>query len=182
MTPRAHCRGFSMMEVLIALLIMSVGLIGLAGLLVASVKMNHGAYQRTQATAITESMANRMRANIRAVWSGAYLGAYPRSGNVQACRSGALCSFGEVAARDAAIWSQELTNFLPQPQATIACVRNSGWVNSLAGQANRPTDPPYDGLCTISVSWAEASLATSPAGSGQSSAPVTQTFAWVFQP
>lgn len=182
MKPRAHSRGFSMMEVLIALVIMSVGLIGLAGLLVASVKMNHGAYQRTQATAITESMANRMRANIRAVWSGAYLGNYPRAGNAQACRSGSLCSFSEVAARDAAIWSQELSNFLPQPQATIACVRSSGWVNSLAGQANRPTDPPYDGLCTITVSWAEATLETGSPGPGQSGAPVTQTFAWVFQP
>lgn len=182
MQTHAQSRGFSMMEVLIALFIMSVGLIGLAGLLVASVKMNHGAYQRTQATATAESMANRMRANIRAVWSGAYVGNYPRGGDPQACSGGALCDFSAVAARDAAIWSQELTTFLSQPQATIACVRNSGWTNSLAGMANRPADPPYDGLCTITLSWAEATLEASRPGAGQSGAPVTQTFAWVFQP
>lgn len=175
-------RGFSLMEVLIALLIMSFGLIGLAGLLVASVKMNHGAYQRTQATAITESMANRMRANLRAVWSGDYLGNYPRGGNVQACTGGALCDFHAVAARDAALWSQEISNFLPQPQASIACVRNSGWINPLAAVPNKPADPPYDGLCTITLTWAEATLETSRPGPNQSGAPVAQTFAWVFQP
>lgn len=174
--------GFSLLEVLVALLIMSFGLIGMAGLLVVSVKINHGAYQRTQATAIAESMANRMRANVRGVWSGAYDGSYPRAGSVSACTRGATCTFSAIAARDGAVWSQELNNFLAQPQASIACVRNSGWTNSLATVAGRPTDPPYDGLCTITLNWAESTLDSGSPGAASSSAPVTQTFAWVFQP
>lgn len=182
MNKRIQSSGFSMLEVLVALLIMSFGLIGLAGLLVFSVKVNHGAYQRTQATAIAESMANRMRANVRGVWSGAYLGAYPRAGSASACTGGATCNFSAVAARDGAVWSQELNNFLAQPQATIACVRNSAWSNTLAAVANKPTDPPYDGLCTITLNWAESTLNTGSPGAAPSSAPATQTFAWVFQP
>ena len=43
-------RGFTILEVLIALLVFSLGLLGMAGLLVISVKTNHSAYLRTQAS------------------------------------------------------------------------------------------------------------------------------------
>ncbi len=59
--------GFSLIEVLVALLIFSLGLIGLAGLLVMSTQANNGALIRTQATFLAQNMADRMRANIGAV-------------------------------------------------------------------------------------------------------------------
>ena len=43
-------RGFTLLEVLIALLVFSLGLLGLAGLMVVSVKTNQSAYLRTQAS------------------------------------------------------------------------------------------------------------------------------------
>ncbi len=43
-------RGFTLLEVLIALLVFSLGLLGMAGLLIVSVKTNHSAYLRTQAS------------------------------------------------------------------------------------------------------------------------------------
>ncbi len=56
-------KGFSLLEVLIAMIILSVGLLGLASLQANTLKMNHGAYQRGQAVFLAYDMMDRMRAN-----------------------------------------------------------------------------------------------------------------------
>ena len=61
-----------MIEVLIALVVTSVGLLGLAALQATSLKVNHGAYLRAQATLLAHEMADRMRANRLAATSGDY--------------------------------------------------------------------------------------------------------------
>ncbi len=55
--------GFSLLEVLIALLILSIGLLGIAGLQVTSKRINQEAIQRTTATMLARDMIERMRAN-----------------------------------------------------------------------------------------------------------------------
>jgi type IV pilus assembly protein PilV len=55
--------GFSLVEVLVALMVLSIGLLGLAALQVTGIKFNHQSYQRTQATMLTYEIADRMRAN-----------------------------------------------------------------------------------------------------------------------
>lgn len=64
--------GFTLLEVLVALLVLSLGLLGLAGLQTMSLKFNTQSYQRTQATMLIDSMIDRMRANPDAVNSGVY--------------------------------------------------------------------------------------------------------------
>jgi type IV pilus assembly protein PilV len=68
----ADQRGFTLLEVLVALLVLSIGLLGLAGLQTMSLKFNTQSYQRTQATLLIDSMVDRMRANPDAVNSGVY--------------------------------------------------------------------------------------------------------------
>lgn len=58
-----HQNGFTLLEVLIALLILSIGLLGLAALQANTLKKNHGALQRTQAIFLTYDMMDRLRAN-----------------------------------------------------------------------------------------------------------------------
>lgn len=55
--------GFSLLEVLIALLILSIGLLGIAGLQVTSKRANFEAIQRTTATMLARDMLERIRAN-----------------------------------------------------------------------------------------------------------------------
>lgn len=55
--------GFSLFEVLIALLVMSVGLLGLANLQGQSITSSYNAHLRTQATSLAQSIIGRMRAN-----------------------------------------------------------------------------------------------------------------------
>ncbi len=56
-------KGVGMMEVLIALLVLSIGILGLATLQSIGLKYNHQSYQRTQAILQVYDMADRIRAN-----------------------------------------------------------------------------------------------------------------------
>ena len=55
--------GFTLIEVLVTLLIIAIGLLGLAGLQLASLQSQLEAYQRAQAVMLAEEMANRIRSN-----------------------------------------------------------------------------------------------------------------------
>ena len=169
-------RGFTLLEVLIAVLVFSIGLLGLAGLMVMSVKTNHSAYLRTQATFLAQSMADRMRANSMAIWTGDYdSAAYPLTLGTDACPIGTACGYVNIASHDKRAFSDQLTDLLPKSSAVIACTPTPGIVTP-----NLASDPPYNGLCSIQIKWNESSVAvdrTAP-GTGMD----TQTFAWVFQP
>ena len=174
MPMKARRRGFTLLEVLIALLIFSLGLLGMAGLLIVSVKTNHSAYLRTQASFLAQSMADRMRANMPRVWTSDYDATYP-TGDTDPCGSGGTCTRANIAVRDRAEWSTQLTDLLPNGSAQIVCTPTAG-VNVTAEDAQNGA--PYAGLCDMTITWSESQLdrnATDPA-------PVSQTIAWVFQP
>jgi type IV pilus assembly protein PilV len=61
-TAKGH-RGFTLLEVLIALLVLSIGLLGLAALQTVGMRSNQMANMRTLATQIAYDMTDRMRAN-----------------------------------------------------------------------------------------------------------------------
>lgn len=56
-------RGMSLVEVLVALVVLSVGLLGIAQLLVYGMRTSHAALLRTQAVNLVADMAERIRAN-----------------------------------------------------------------------------------------------------------------------
>ena len=55
--------GFTLIEVLIAMIVLAVGLLGLAGLQATSLRNNQSAYNRIKATQLAYEIADRMRAN-----------------------------------------------------------------------------------------------------------------------
>jgi type IV pilus assembly protein PilV len=167
-------QGFSMLEVLIAVLVFSLGMIGLAGLLIFAISSNHVAYLRTQATFLAHNMANRMSANPAAVWAGNYnINAVlaPGTGITMTCAAG--CSPADLATRDIQVWSQQLNTFLPNVKGAINCsAANLTYQPTPAQIANRP---PYGGTCQMVLQWNEAS-------SGSNGNQQPNTFAWTFQP
>lgn len=70
-----RCRrqgGFSMVEVLVSLLVLSLGLLGLAALQSNGMKATHSAHLRSQATIYAHDILDRMRANREAARAGDY--------------------------------------------------------------------------------------------------------------
>jgi type IV pilus assembly protein PilV len=58
-------RGFSLVETLVALVVLSVGLLGAAGLLLDSLRGHASALRRVEASSLVRDMADRIRANPR---------------------------------------------------------------------------------------------------------------------
>lgn len=60
----SHHRGFTLIEVMVALVILAVGLLGMASLMARSQKSNESAYSRSQATLLAYDFVERMRTNL----------------------------------------------------------------------------------------------------------------------
>jgi type IV pilus assembly protein PilV len=125
--------GFSLVEVLIALVIMSVGMLGIAGLYVQSMQAGRTSMLRHHAVTLAGDVADRIRANPRAgiAYEGAGL-----DGN---CVSGvADCDEVAMAGHDILLWKQQAVDSLPAGDVAIT-FDDSG------------TPPVY----TIDVTWSE---------------------------
>ena len=64
--------GFTLIEVLVTLLILAIGLLGLAGMNARMLGSQFEAYQRAQAVMLVEDMASRIRSNSQSARSGDY--------------------------------------------------------------------------------------------------------------
>lgn len=150
-------QGFTLLEVLIAVLVFSFGLLGIAGMMTISVRNNHNGYLRSQANFMAENMVDRMRANPSALWGGSYAGL--ATTGTATCDLAVPCTFNELAAFDMQSWAASLAQLLPAGQGTINCVPNAALPGVLP-TANPPSiwapSPPYSGICTVSVQWNES--------------------------
>ncbi len=72
-TSTARERGFTLIEVLVALFVLSIGLLGLAALQATGMKYNSDAYFRTQASIFAYDIIDRMRANPKGAGNGDYI-------------------------------------------------------------------------------------------------------------
>lgn len=171
-------RGVSLIEVMMAVLIFSIGLIGLASLMVVALRSNQAGYLRTQVTYLAHNMADRMSANPIGVWSGDYNSAsYPVS-TTNDCAAG--CTPAQLATHDQQMWSSQLKTFLP-PGATakIACSKTGAGYDPVGGgQVDKR--PPFGGSCAMSINWSERSAGDTDHLNDPTLQ--TQTFAWEFQP
>ncbi|GAB2660770.1 type IV pilus modification protein PilV [Arenimonas aestuarii] len=124
--PRAPRRqsGLSLIEVLIAVLIMAVGLLGIAALQAVTLRNSQSAFDRTQATVLSYAILDAMRANATAARANSY--------NV-----GMTCT---VPAAGGTLVSSDHSTWISSLKATMgdsAC-------GSIACAAN---------ICTITIRW-----------------------------
>jgi type IV pilus assembly protein PilV len=107
-------RGFTLIEVLIALIIMSVGMLGIAGLYVHSMQAGRTSVLRHNAVTLAGDIADRIRANPDA---GA---AYALAGANNNCVDGGIdCTEAEMAANDIFLWDQQAAATLPNGQVNV---------------------------------------------------------------
>lgn len=127
--------GFSLIEGVIAMLIVSFGLISISGLYLRLQQFNSSSYWYTQATIITHDMIERMRANPLGLSVGLYN--QGRAISHHNCYAVVGCRFEEMAENDSFEWMgdsvQAMTARLPQGKG-IVCVDST----------------PYDGTVVVS--------------------------------
>ena len=109
MTTYKKSRGFSLVEVLIALVIMSIGMLGIAGLYVQSLQAGRTSMLRHHAVTLAGDIADRIRANPTA--GAAYTAAIGTDNNCVAMN--ADCDVAEMAAHDIFLWQAQAREFLP---------------------------------------------------------------------
>jgi type IV pilus assembly protein PilV len=128
---KVHQRGFTLLEVMVAVFVLAVGLLGLAQLQITAMKHNQTAEFRSQASLLAADMLDRMRANQNAAQAGNYalaLGSEPPAES------------NNVAEADIGEWLGNLSSYLPNGDGQIAC----GAFNATA-----------EFICDITVTWTE---------------------------
>ncbi len=125
--------GFTLIEVLIALIILSVGMLGIAGLYVHSMQAGRTSLFRHHAVTLAGDVGDRIRANPRAGPS------YALAGSNNNCVAGGVnCTPAEMAANDIFLWDQQAADTLPNGTVTV-------------GYDNSVLPPEYE----ISIDWSE---------------------------
>jgi len=100
-----QANGFTLIEVLIALVVLSLGILGVAGLQVKAQQFNRSAYLNTQATIIAHDMMERMRANPAALTASTPSYHLPNADKHDTCYTLAGCSAQEMAENDMYEWA-----------------------------------------------------------------------------
>lgn len=117
--------GFSLIEVLITLIVLSVGLLGLAALQARAIEYNQGAFLRSQANILAYDIADRMRINrIKAL-----------AGDYNIALSGTAPAGTGLSDLDLKEWLDTSAAALPAGDGAVSCTNV--------------------GLCTITVAWKE---------------------------
>ena len=153
-------RGLSMIELLVAVLVLAIGVLGITALQMVSLQNNRGALYRAEAVQLAYDMMDRIRANpVGAVpgqaYSGLGEGAGPPAANDCLAND---CSEAQMVAFDQAVWKCSLGDY--NEDATCVALRGAG---ALPPEDDQPGLPEGDGsivvdgagLVTITVVWTE---------------------------
>jgi type IV pilus assembly protein PilV len=128
-------RGFSLVEVMVALVVLGVGMLGIAGLYVMTLRSSGGAIYRMQAINLAGDLADRIRANRNA--NVAYAAG---AANNNCYGAGSVdCAPALMAANDLFVWQAQVAATLPNGNGVVAV--NPGAV---------ATDPF---IYTITITW-----------------------------
>ena len=155
LSKRRGARGFSMIELLVAVLVMGIGVLGITGLQMVSLQNNRGALTRADAVQLAYDILDRMRANPGAAYAGLAIGAAPP---VTVDCQAATCTEAQMATFDQAVWKCSLGNW----NNNVNCVPIRNGVILPLGTA-QPGLPSGDGsiavngggIVTITVQWQE---------------------------
>lgn len=108
--------GFTLLEILVAMLVLAIGLLGLAGLMTSSMRNNLSATHRTQATWMAYDIVDRMRANRASAVTGGYATAM---GTAPTCSAAAPAATLPAQDQDIAAWKSQLACALPAGNGSI---------------------------------------------------------------
>lgn len=120
--------GFTLLEALVTIVVISIGLLGLLGLQTFSIVNTQLSSARSQATIAADNIADRMRANPEGVAVNAYDKVdHPAAKNAPtACTGGTKCTPKAMANYDAWAWDKALGDQLPAGRGQLDCDESDG--------------------------------------------------------
>jgi len=157
---KARLSGFTLVETLVALVVMSVGMLGIAALYIEGLRSGQTSIARTTAVNLAADMADRIRSNPTVPNNVALPSSVPQSltpaapvyaagapGVNNGCvNGGANCNPAQLAADDWFWWNTQVTNLLPVGSNAAVAV-------------TLPAPPIMTTRYTITVNWPEAAMA-----------------------
>ncbi|HSC47228.1 MAG TPA: type IV pilus modification protein PilV [Gammaproteobacteria bacterium] len=163
--------GFSLLEVLISLVVLSVGLLGIAGLETAGMRMTYNGSVWSAAAISAQNMVDKMRANPGCINNGATITSCTSTGGViggnydavTAAPSGTIptcssaCTSSDVATLDKSNWYSTLSTNLPSGTGSVMCV-----TPNYCDQANYVSQAVY----VITICWDDGISGAPAAGCG----------------
>ena len=206
MTARKIClhpsqKGFTLFEVLIAMVVCAVGLLGLAKIAALAVSTTQNAGSRSLIAVQMESLASMMHANSttdidkttnlpRGFWQSGQILKFTASGttitdstglltNVPAsgCVAPATCTPAQIAAVDVNNWDKDMNSQFPTYGATVTC--SAPGTVAIAASSTAPT--AID--CSINVTWTEKQIAVNAtAAAGSATQISTQSYTVYVKP
>ena len=169
MQPVKNQKGVGLIEVLVALVIVSFGVLGMAGLQLTGMKHSTNGFTRSKALILTENMATRMRINTTGVLNGSYAG-FDSSADANLCQVRPLpyCqAYKGVDAQSCTV--EELADF---DKFSVTCGDwgpdgANGGVQGMLPEGSKLEIVCDDAPCaltstyTLTVSWPESRTASS---------------------
>jgi len=144
---RSGQSGFTLIEVLVSVIVLSIGLVGVAGLQATSLANNQSAIMRSQASALAYDLADRMRSNITSANAGMY--DPTAAAAVASCATVAGCTPQELANNDLDQWITSLADNLPLGEGFVC-------IDSTPNDGSSSTAPACDGVgsqFSVKVWW-----------------------------
>ncbi|MFO1259226.1 MAG: type IV pilus modification protein PilV [Gammaproteobacteria bacterium] len=154
--------GFTLTEVLVSLVVLSIGLLGLASVQTESLKKNNDAYLSSLASTQAADIIDRMRSNYQQAKSGGYttssptsagqtnlgcLGGIPNQPSTQGTSQSSSCTEQQMSLNDLYEWQANLANLLPDGKGRICLSSNPGAVGSPVNCNNQGD------VYVIQISW-----------------------------
>lgn len=174
-TPYIRIRGFTLMEVLVALVIISIGLLGIAAMQASAITSTHASQTESLVSIEARSLADAMQANPN-YWAGgnfptsAFTVAGPATGSstgtvtdaglgatVPSCASTA-CTDIQLAAYDVQTWGAQLNTQIPGATGHILCTTAA------------PT------ACNITINWTQKASTAVNSGTQSTATPTTMSY------
>ena len=143
--------GTTLVEALVALLILSVSALGYAALQLQGVSKNASAMRRSKATQLAHGMSDRLRANRGGVTAGAY-SRLVAAANAPSCGTSSACSTADMAVADYVQWRADVAGALPGGVGVV-CVTST----PAAGSSTSPGCDGGGSDFAIKVFWTEKS-------------------------